>query len=318
MNGSIAISIRVTIQRRGSFAATVAKTFQKGIRKPIGDDVFMNVCNSFHFGEVDAFEFGYGFIARPFMTVFLYHIDDILIDTAQPLMHDTVVEALRHKTIRRILLTHHHEDHSGNAAILKKTRNVSVYANPYTREKMKSGFKIRPYQHVMWGRPEILDVLPLDAKIEGNKYTLIPIHTPGHSKDHTVFLERSQGWLFSGDLYLADRIKYFRADEKFGDTVRSLKRILKFDFDALFCAHNPAQHHGKELIGRKLDFLENFLGQVGYLLQKGYGRNAIVRKMSANEVKFVKLMTLGNVSLARMISSACDAILNPGDEMSPQ
>ncbi len=269
----------------------------------------MKICNSFQFGDVEAYEFGYGFIVRPPMNVFLYCIDDILVDTAQPLMQKAVIEVLRDKRISRIVLTHHHEDHSGNAAVLKELKRASVYADPRAREKMRAGFKILPYQHVMWGRPGTLDVLPLDAKVEGDKYTLTPVHTPGHSEDHTVFLEENQGWLFSGDLYLADRIKYFRSDEKFGDTVESLRRVLKLDFEALFCAHSPSPSNGKELIRRKLHFLEDILGEVEDLLEKGYEKKEIVKKMSKEEVTFIKLATMGDVSLARMISSAVDSIV---------
>lgn len=268
----------------------------------------MKICNRFQFGEVRAYEFGYGFIVRPPMNVFLYCIDDILIDTAQPLMRKAVVEVLCDRKISRIVLTHHHEDHSGNAAVLKEMRKIPVYADPRARGKMRNGFRILPYQYVMWGRPGTLDVLPLDGKIEGNKYTLTSVHTPGHSEDHTVFIEENQGWLFSGDLYLSDRIKYFRSDEKFGDTVRSLRNILKLDFEALFCAHSPSPTNGKEMIRRKLHFLEDILGEVKTLLEKGNEKKEIVEKMSGEEVTFVKLATMGDVSLARMISSAVDSV----------
>ncbi len=270
----------------------------------------MKICSKFQFGDVEAYEFGYGFIVRPPMTVFLYCIDGILVDTAQPLMRKAVVDVLQNKRISRIVLTHHHEDHSGNAAILKELKKASVYADRRAREKMRDGFRILPYQHVLWGRPGMLDVLPLDGKIEGINYTLTPVHTPGHSEDHTVFFEEHQGWLFSGDLYLSDRIKYFRSDEKFGDTVRSLRKVLELDFEALFCAHSPSPTNGKEMIRRKLHFLEDILGEVKTLLEKGYEKKEIVMKMSREEVTFVKLATLGDVSLARMISSAIDFVIS--------
>ena len=104
---------------------------------------------------------------------------------------------------------------------------------------MEKTFKIHPYQTYTWGKSGQVSVLPLPAVVETGKYKLRPVHTPGHSNDHTVYLEENHGWLFSGDLYLGERIKYFRSDEKFKDQIDSIKMILEYDFDALFCAHNP-------------------------------------------------------------------------------
>jgi len=74
----------------------------------------------------------------------------------------------------------------------------------------------------------------------------------GWVKDHTVYLEEENGRLFSGDLYLGDHIKYFRSDERLIDQITSLKKILKFDFDALFCAHNPRLENGRARLKNKL------------------------------------------------------------------
>ena len=36
------------------------------------------------------------------------------------------------------------------------------------------------------------------------------VETPGHSPDHVCFFERARGWLFTGDLFLAERQRYLR------------------------------------------------------------------------------------------------------------
>ena len=48
----------------------------------------------------------------------------------------------------------------------------------------------------------------------------------GHCRDHTVYLEASAGWLFAGDLYLGERIKYFRGNERIDQQIASLRRVL--------------------------------------------------------------------------------------------
>ena len=154
------------------------------------------------------------------------------------------------------------------------------------------------------GKSEDVKVKPLGAAIESERFTFRPIHTPGHSKDHTVFLEEKNGWLFSGDLYLGERIKYFRSDEKIYDQIDSLKKMRKYDFDALFCAHNPCREEGKPRLAQKLQFLEDIVGRVQQLKEQELSENAIIKLMDPNKDRWVKLMTMGNVSFANMVRSA--------------
>ncbi len=133
---------------------------------------------------------------------------------------------------------------------------------------------------------------------------MIPIHAPDHSKDHTIFYEKNHGWLFCGDLYLGSKIKYCRADENLIDTLKSLRETLRLDFDPLFCAHNPREHNGHLALKMKLEFLENFCGEVEHLLNSGLSPREIIKKMSHNEVRFVQMFTFGNVSFEQMIRKA--------------
>jgi len=269
----------------------------------------MKRCTVERHGDVLSLSFGYNPIGRPtpIMTVYCYLIDGVLIDTAQKNMRRHVLSAISENRIDRILLTHHHEDHSGNAAKISEARNVAVYGHPLTRNKMSRGFRILPYQRVIWGRSSVVDVNPLPERIETDRFVLRPVHTPGHSKDHTVYLEEENGWLFSGDLYLGEKIKFFRSDERFKEQIDSLKRILCYDFDALFCAHRPSLRKGKEKLEKKLAFLEDFYGRVGTFLGKGFSEEAIVRRMDTKQDRKIRWMTMGNACMENMIRSAVRA-----------
>ena len=177
----------------------------------------MNILEIEQFGEVEAIKLGYGPIGRPFMSVYLYILDGLVIDTGQRHMQKTVIDLLGEKKLQQILLTHHHEDHSGNASALCSHHQIEACGHPITVQKMATGFPILPYQRFIWGRSKKIRLLPLGPVVESNRYKLVPVHTPGHSKDHTVFFEETNGWLFPGDLYLGQRIRYFRADEKIID-----------------------------------------------------------------------------------------------------
>jgi len=264
----------------------------------------MNIVKIEQFGEIEAIKLGYGPIGPPFMSVYVYILDGMVIDTGQRHMQKTAVELLSDKKLHRILLTHHHEDHSGNAAAIHRQHSIEVFGHPLTVQKMATGFRILPYQHFIWGKSEKIGLLPLGPAVESNRYKLVPVHTPGHSKDHTVFFEKTNGWLFSGDLYLGQRIRFFRADEKIFDQIDSLKKVLKLDFDALFCGHNPCPQNGKSKLRQKLQFLEDIVGQVQRFKDRGMSHKAIFKRMDSGNDKWIKLMTMGNVSFVNMLRSA--------------
>ena len=73
----------------------------------------MNIVKIEQFGEIEAIKLGYGPIGRPFMSVYLYILDGLVIDTGQRNMQKSVIELLGEKKLHKILLTHHHEDHNG-------------------------------------------------------------------------------------------------------------------------------------------------------------------------------------------------------------
>jgi len=258
------------------------------------------------FGDVRGYNSGVSIVGPPLMTAWCYLMDGVMIDTGIRHLRSAVVESVKEEKPDLVLITHYHEDHSGNAGAIKKALGVPAFGSPLTVEKLRTAFKIRPYQHLVWGKSDPVDLAVHEPVHDSGRCRFRPIHTPGHSKDHTAYLEENRGYLFSGDLFLGERIKFFRADERLGDQLASLKKILAFDFDALFCAHRPVMKKGKEAIRNKLDFLENFYGSVRELKNKGMSLKAITRQLderNGNE-RFVKWLTLNDVCFANMVRSA--------------
>ncbi len=183
-------------------------------------------------------------------------------------------------------------------------KQIKVFGHPVTAEKLKNSFSIFPYQLLLFGKTPPVTVHPYPSVIETDRGQLFPIHTPGHSRDLTVYLDKENGRLFSGDLYLSSRIKYFRSDELFSDQISSLKKILEYDFDSLFCALNPYATGGKKRIQDKLDFMENFYGDILLKKQKGHSEKSIIASMKNRESRAMKWFTMGNMSFANMVRSA--------------
>jgi len=264
----------------------------------------MNLVREKKWGPVRALETGYGPIGKPMMTVHLYCIDDLLVDAGQSHMEVPICQWLQKNPPRKLILTHHHEDHSGNAAAIQRTFGASVHGPEECIRKMSTPYRILPYQHLVWGKSTPAAIQPLCRIVETDRFQLHPLPTPGHSRDHTAYLEKNMGWLFAGDLYLGDRIKYFRVDECFSDQVESLKTVLQHDFDALFCAHNPCPRNGKKRIAAKLAYLEELFENIRRLWEKGYPEKIIIRRVQQKSEWFVRLLTMGNASFGNMVRSA--------------
>jgi len=263
----------------------------------------MRLLKKRNFHGVDAYEMGWAPAGPPLMTVHFFVLDGLVIDTGQTHMQKACLEILRQRSVDRVLLTHYHEDHSGNAAAILSTLGVPVLGDARTADEMARPHRLRPYQRLMWGKARPVAVAPLPGIIENGQTRLIPVHTPGHSEDHTAYWEPGRGWLFSGDLYLGDRVKYFRADERIADEISSLKKALALDFEALFCSHRPSPRGGKERIKAKLSFLEGFYGNVARLWHEGMTEKAIMRTLHLKEDRLIKWICLGNVSMRQMVRS---------------
>lgn len=264
----------------------------------------MRLCKAYNVGNgIQAVRLGWSLAGPPVMTVLCYWFDRVMIDTGLSHLQSAVVDIAQRTGIEKVLLTHHHEDHSGNAAAIQKATHADVFGSSLTREKMEKPFPIFPYQQYVWGKSTPVRVKALPDRMTTSLGPLRPIPASGHSKDHTVYLLPERGVLFSGDLYLADRIKFFRADEDIGAQIESLKTVIRMDFDTLLCAHNPRLDKGKDHLRNKLDFLEHFYGCVSELWQKGLNEKEIFRGLKLKESYLTKFFCFGNVSMLNGVRS---------------
>lgn len=246
---------------------------------------------------------GWSLAGPPLMSVYFYLFDRVMVDTGQSHMGREAVAMARENRVERIFLTHHHEDHSGNAARVSQTTGAGVFGHEGARQKLATGYPILPYQKYVWGRTRPVRVAALPETIDTPLGPMVPVHTPGHSRDHTAYFLPDQGILFPGDLYLGDRIKYFRSDENLVQEIASLRKVLELDFDVLLCSHNPRPSRGKPHIRSKLGFMEDLYGGVVAGLEKGWGEKEIFARLQLREDRFTKWFCFGNVSMMNGVRS---------------
>ena len=260
------------------------------------------------FEQVEIYKFGSAPIWKPLMMVCCFYVDKLLIDTAQYNARQKVLATFQNKKIDQIALTHWHEDHTGNAAGLYLQHQATVFAHPFTAEKLCTGFKVLPYEQYMFGRikPYAVPTKPFPEKITTENFEFVPIHTPGHSSDHTVILEPNKGWLFSGDLFVSIKIKYFRRGEDLGEQIESIKKVLQYDFEVIFCGHFPQFKNGKELFQKKLQYFEDFYGKVKHYYLQGLESKQIMKALKIKEIHWLKYATCSDVSVELMVQSVID------------
>lgn len=230
------------------------------------------------------------------------------------------------KALRQALVSHHHEDHAGNAAVLA-AGGMKVWASSESSRLLMRRSPLRLYQHLIWGKPHplaapLLSLESLPPAAAGASPTAVPaeaparelrvgphaahaIPAPGHCDDQFVFHVPSEGWLFAGDAFLHERVQYFRADEDFAKTVASCRRLLALDFQHLFCAHRPRMGNGKAALAEKLDWLLELEGRVRALAGKGLGERAITARLWPfwKRAWPAILFSSGDVSHANMVRS---------------
>lgn len=201
--------------------------------------------------------------------VFVYNVDGLLLDTGPSSREEEFQPWFLSQRIEQIALTHNHEDHSGNARWLQEKLQLPVYLHPDAINCAHEEGTYPQYRVKMWGPRSVYKPEPLPEKLITGKYTFEVLDTPGHTLYHNCFYEPGQGWLFTGDLYLGTRLFVCFYEENMRQTIDTLERLARLDFDTIFCAHAGIIENGKKRLGRKIENLKELQQQVIDLRKKG-------------------------------------------------
>ncbi|HEX9690889.1 MAG TPA: MBL fold metallo-hydrolase [Gemmatimonadales bacterium] len=231
----------------------------------------------------------------------LYRVGSTVIDTGPPNQWRVVRRFLRERRVARVLITHHHEDHAGNGARCLAELGARVYLPEAGLRPAMDGFPLRAYQRVLWGAPRRFEPEPVPRQTDaGDGVRLRAIPAPGHSPDMTCYLEPERGWLFAGDLYIASKPRFMRADETVDDQIASLRSVLALDFATVFCAHRGVVVEGRRAIEAKLDYLVSLRDQVRDLHDRGHSIARITRTLLGRETA-MSLLTMYHFSKRNLV-----------------
>ena len=211
-------------------------------------------------------------LGQPLYSVAAFYFDGALFDTGPPRTGRELAAWAQSVDIERIIITHRHEDHVGGNAFLT---SLPALAPAGALPTIRRPPQLPLYRRIPFGQPRPSHADPLGESVVTSSHKLDVIPTPGHAPDHVVLLLPEEGWLFGGDLFLMERAKYVRHIDDVALWLRSLKAILAYDFDLLFCGHAGYVANAKEAIRRKIAYWEEIGEEAREMAAQGYGPQAI-------------------------------------------
>ncbi|MFD2943213.1 MBL fold metallo-hydrolase [Flavobacterium notoginsengisoli] len=193
-----------------------------------------------------------------------YLIEDILIDAGIRSSANTILKALKDKTVNKHALTHAHADHQGSSKVICETLNIPLLCSEPEKEFAKNGNVIEEYpnpnhfiskfQKNFWagkGHP-VSQTLKEGDQIGG--FTII--ETPGHSSGHLSFFREKDGVLIVGDVMtnmnllttkvgLHEPPSLFTADQE--TNRKSILKLASLKPKILCFGHGPVLFNNGEL-----------------------------------------------------------------------
>jgi len=234
-------------------------------------------------GPITRLEMARTAFGRPLYKVSAFLLGDTLIDSGCPHTARELLAWCQGRGVRRIVITHAHEDHSGGAALLSAQLGAVVQAPAAALRALGEPFRIPLYRRIVWGQPRPVDARPLSDEVVVGSHHLSVIPTPGHAQEHVCLFEPKERWLFAGDLYISAFTRYLRDDEDAWGVVASLQRARALDPALLLCAHAGFVTRPAAALTRKISFLEELAAGARELVEGGVAPRRIARQLLGRE-----------------------------------
>ncbi|WP_370630003.1 MBL fold metallo-hydrolase [Fictibacillus sp. 18YEL24] len=243
-----------------------------------------------HFGEKDNVTYLNGKITFQgvSLNVYSYLVDGVLIDTGAQSLYKHFKPFIDSADFDQVFITHFHEDHTGCASYIEKTKKVPIYLDDKTIDYCTERAHYPLYRQFFWGRRKPFHAQKMKKELQSRNARWNAIPTPGHALDHHAFLNRETGQLFTGDLYVMERTKVILEEESIPAIIQSLKRVLTYDFQEVFCNHAGFVRDGRKALERKLNYLLGIQQEVLSLQSQGDTPEAICQKLFPKKFPIVK------------------------------
>jgi glyoxylase-like metal-dependent hydrolase (beta-lactamase superfamily II) len=214
-----------------------------------------------------------GYTASAFLTD-----DGVLIDSGIPAARADFQALIERSTIRGAMLTHHHEDHAGNAELLA-ARGIPLWIAPTTMPRIATIPRIRAYRRFTW-----FSMPPLRSTVRPfDEPPFVPVPTPGHTPDHHVFWDAATRTVYGGDLFLGVAVRVCHHDEDLHQTIASLERVAELEPERLFDSHRGLVPDAAAALRAKANWTREIIERIAKRISDGESDSQILKREMGGE-----------------------------------
>ena len=207
-----------------------------------------------------------------------YMLRGVLVDTGCAHGGRELAVTLNMVKPRAAVVTHWHEDHAGNAAMLA-ARGLPLRMHPACEATLRTRPAIAAYRHFVWGQSARL-VAPL---IDADVAPLAVLELPGHAPDHLAVWDAERRILVSGDLFLGVKVRVAHRHESPRLLVASLRAAAALEPRVLLDAHRGPVTDATAKLRAKMAWLGETIEAIDARHAMGDAPRAIARSVLGRE-----------------------------------
>ena len=251
-------------------------------------------------GPVRYFSLARSYAGHAILASGVFYVDGMLVDSGPSNAHLEFASIIGGVDAEQLVLTHHHEDHTGNAGFAARHLHRPPLAHGLALALVRHPRPLPFYRKITWGTPAPFEAEALGDKLHTPHHVFHVIHTPGHSPDHVTLHEPEQRWLFTGDLFIAARLPIMMRGQDVTALVASLRALLELPDCTMFCQHSGVHGSHQKALGSKLDFLLGLQNKAVVMHEEGRTAAEITRQLRIEKAP-VKLFSRGEMSARNLV-----------------
>ena len=194
-----------------------------------------------------------GVMTGPGTNTYLLGIEEIAVLDPGPAMlpHIEAIQAAAGGTIRHVLVTHTHPDHSPAAELLAAATGAELIGRPAPPGRHQD-MSFKPHR------------VPRDGELlQFAEFALTALATPGHASNHVCYLQTGNNYLFTGDHVIdGSTVVIDPPDGDMSAYLSSLERLQDLPIAAILPGHG--------------DRLDDPCAAIGWIIEHRLQREAVI------------------------------------------